>query len=133
MPASGTQTILVVDNYPEWVEVYTSILRDGGYNVISAWNGSQALEQARVAKPGLIFMHARLGSMDGYEVCRRLKNDATAKDIPVILTSGAAPEHAREDALRAGAEDYLEKSHFSKRDMLDMIDSALRRRRLGIH
>ena len=132
MPASGTQTILVVEDWPELKDLYTAILKRGGYNVISAWDGFEALEQARAAKPDLIFMHVHLDGIDGYETYRRLKNDAATKDIPVILNSATDSAFERALALQAGIEGYLVKP-FAAGELLDMVDSALKRRRLGIH
>ncbi len=103
------QTILIVDDIPENVDVLSGILRPR-YKVKAALNGARALKIADgAAKPDMILLDIMMPGMDGYEVCRRLKaNPATAK-IPVIFITAKDQEADETLGLELGAVDYITK------------------------
>jgi CheY-like chemotaxis protein len=85
------------------------LLEHGGFNVVTANNGLEALEQARAHKPDLILMDIQMPVMDGYEATRQLKADDNLKSVPVVALTAYAMPHERERALAAGCVGQIEK------------------------
>jgi putative two-component system response regulator len=107
--AAKRQTVLIVDDSSDNVDVLAGILRDR-YAVRVARNGPQALEAVlKKPKPDVILLDVMMPGMDGYEVCRHLKSRAVTAEIPVIfLTSRNTAEDA-ELGFKAGGVDYITK------------------------
>jgi signal transduction histidine kinase len=100
-------TILSVDDNDAIRYSFARYLREGGYEVIEARNGEEALEMA-LREPALITLDINLPDMDGYEICRRLKSDPATKDIPVLHVSASCVEPTdRVRGLEGGADGYL--------------------------
>ena len=81
----------------------------GGYEVITAVDGAEALEKARSEKPDLILLDVMLPKLDGYRVCRLLKFDQKYKAIPIIMLTAKTEEQAMATGIRTGANQYLTK------------------------
>ncbi len=114
MSASPESTILYVDDYAEIREATSIVLRHAGFKVIEAQTGREALQQAAAVLPQLILLDVELPALagyedeNGYEVCRRLKNDEATAAIPVLLLSGVYTEgEDRVRGLECGADAYL--------------------------
>src|SRR5450759_1000382 len=101
--------ILAVDDSPTILEMIKAILEAGGYEVITASDGAEALETARAEKPDLILLDVMLPKLDGYRVCRLLKFDQNYKNIPIIMLTAKTEEQAMATGLRTGANQYLTK------------------------
>src|SRR5471030_3435084 len=82
--------ILVVDDTAANVELLAHMLGEAGYHARSAANGELALRSVQARQPALILLDIRMPGMDGFEVCRRLKENALTRDIPVIFLSALA-------------------------------------------
>ena len=85
------------------------LLEHGGFAVVTANNGMEALEQARAHKPDLILMDIQMPVMDGYEATRALKADPALQSVPVVALTAYAMPHEREQALAAGCVGHIEK------------------------
>ncbi|OOZ36551.1 HD-GYP domain-containing protein [Solemya velesiana gill symbiont] len=103
------QTVLVVDDTPENIDVLSGVLR-AEYKVKAALNGERALKIANGdTKPDMILLDIMMPGIDGYEVCRQLKaNPATAK-IPIIFITAKSQEEDEQKGLELGAVDYITK------------------------
>ncbi len=101
--------ILVVDDIPDNVEILRMRLGSLGYEVVVAGDGEQALATARSALPDLILLDIMMPKIDGLEVVRRLKADATLPFIPVILVTAKASQKDVVEGLDAGGDEYLTK------------------------
>jgi two-component system, OmpR family, alkaline phosphatase synthesis response regulator PhoP len=101
--------ILAVDDSPTILEMIKAILESGGYEVITASDGAEALETARSEKPDLILLDVMLPKLDGYRVCRLLKFDQNYKDIPIIMLTAKTEEQAMATGIRTGANQYMTK------------------------
>jgi len=100
--------VLVVDDYPGARYLRSRILSDGGYEVLEAGSGAEALDIARTMKPSLILLDVNLPDISGFEVCERLKKDPGTATIPVIQITGAwLSEEDRQQGLASGADAYL--------------------------
>ncbi len=101
--------ILAVDDSPTVLEMITQILESGGYSVITAVDGAEALDTARAERPDLILLDVMLPKLDGYRVCRLLKFDQNYRDIPIIMLTAKAEDQAVATGIRTGADQYLTK------------------------
>ncbi len=103
------EKILVVDDERLNINVLNDLLKNE-YKVMAAVNGEQALKAARSKnKPDLILLDIMMPNIDGYEVCRRLKEDENTKDIPVIFISAKGQDADEMEGFRLGAVDYITK------------------------
>jgi len=103
------QTILVVDDAPENIDVLNGILSDT-YKIKAAINGEKALKIAfSDSMPDLILLDIMMPGMDGYEVCRRLKDDPRTKHVPVIFVTAMGEEQDETHGFELGAVDYITK------------------------
>ncbi|MHB2019266.1 MAG: response regulator, partial [Candidatus Xenobia bacterium] len=102
--------ILVVDDAEENRQMLEKIFRlQGCYKVLTAENGKEALELIHAFKPDLILLDVVMPEIDGYEVCRRIKNERATRLIPVIMITGLQAIEDRVRALDAGADDFISK------------------------
>jgi len=102
-------TVLVVDDTPDNLSLMSGLLRDL-YRVKVANNGERALKIAQADPlPDLILLDIMMPGMDGYEVCRHLKQDAATRDIPVIFLTALAEVEDERKGLEMGAVDYITK------------------------
>lgn len=105
----ATARILAVDDSPTILEMIKAILIAGGYEVITAADGAEALETARAEAPDLILLDVMLPKLDGYRVCRLLKFDQKYKHIPIIMLTAKTEEQSMATGIRTGANQYLTK------------------------
>ena len=82
-------TILVVDDEEPILQLVGELLQDEGYTTLRAYQGAQALELARRARPDLVLTDLMMPIMSGAELCRCLKHDPTTRDVPVVVMSAA--------------------------------------------
>ena len=100
--------ILIVDDYPGARYLRSRILSEGGYEVLEAGTGAEALAIASTLKPSLILLDVNLPDISGFEVCEQLKRNPTTAAIPVIQITGAwLTEQDRQRGLSSGADAYL--------------------------
>jgi CheY-like chemotaxis protein len=103
------QKILIVDDEPHMLRVTQLSLKKGGYEVITAGNGREAIELARRIQPVLIVMDVTMPEMDGLEALKQLKSSPTTAGIPVIMLTTRGQNVARAEAESSGAALYLTK------------------------
>jgi len=102
-------TVLVVDDTSDNLTLMAALLRDI-YRVKVVNNGAKALAVAAASPPpDLILLDIMMPEMDGYEVCRRLKEDPATRNIPVIFLTAMSDEHSEEKGFELGAVDYITK------------------------
>lgn len=101
--------ILIVDDIPDNLRVLGGILKVEGYKIRPVLNGELALQVAEKEKPDLILLDIMMPGMDGYEVCRRLKENSGLKDIPVIFISALSDTNDLLKAFESGGVDYITK------------------------
>jgi two-component system, cell cycle response regulator len=104
-----TARILVVDDMPANTRLLEAKLSAEYYQVATAPDGHEALKLARSWQPDLILLDIMMPGMDGYETCRRLKDDATTLHIPVVMVTALGEPSERVHGLESGADDFLTK------------------------
>ena len=106
---TAPQTILVIDDNPDNIDVLNNLLRPD-YTVKAALNAARGLALARAEhKPDLILLDVMMPVMDGYELCQQLKNDPSTSNIPVIFITARSYEEDEKKGLALGAVDYITK------------------------
>lgn len=101
--------ILVVDDEVDLVETVRFSLELEGYDVLVAYNGEEALNQARKENPDLILLDLMLPKLDGYKVCRLLKFDERYKHIPILMLTAKIQEKDKATGMETGANEYITK------------------------
>jgi len=124
------EKILVVDDEPEAVELVEFNLKQAGFTVVAAADGSEALKKARALLPSLIVLDLMLPEVDGLEVCKMLRRDPATAEIPIVMLTAKAAEIDRVLGLELGADDYLTKP-FSPRELVLRVKNILERGRGG--
>jgi len=123
-----TDTILLIEDEPDVLELLRLNLGKAGYRILVASDGLAGLKLAREEKPDAVVLDLMLPEMRGEDVCRELKSSASTADIPVILLTAKALPQERIAGLELGADDYLTKP-FSPRELVLRIQAVLRRLR----
>ncbi len=116
--------ILVVDDSPVELKLTARTLSQAGYEIVTATGGPQALALARQSRPDLVILDLNMPGMDGYEVCRRLKEEEGTRDIPVVLYTVRDQIVDVLRGLEVGADDFIPKGT-SKEEMLARIRRIL--------
>ncbi len=101
--------VLVVDDSPTECHVLTELLTKGGYSVVVATSGEQAITMARQEMPDLILMDVVMPGMNGYQATRTITRDEATRKIPVIMCTSKGLETDKIWGMRQGAYDYLVK------------------------
>src|SRR6185437_7096088 len=120
------QTVLVVDDEPRYVRLISVNLQASGYQIIAARDGKSAVELAAARLPDLVLLDIGLPVLDGFEVCRRIREFSEA---PIIMLTAKAGEADKVKGLDAGADDYLTKP-FGPAELLARIRAVMRRTKL---
>ena len=115
--------ILVVDDEARMVRFIQLNLEHDGFQVITAYNGREALEQVRSALPNLVLLDVMMPDLDGFDVLERIREQST---IPVIMLTAKGEEDDRVRGLELGADDYVTKP-FSPRELVSRVRAVLRR------
>jgi two-component system KDP operon response regulator KdpE len=115
--------ILVVDDEKRMVRFIRLNLEQDGYQVVSAYNGTEALEQVRTALPNLVLLDVMMPDIDGFEVLKKIREAST---VPVIMLTAKGEEDDRIRGLELGADDYITKP-FSPRELVSRVKAVLRR------
>ena len=118
------KTILVVEDERNIVDILTFNLRREGYDTLEALDGAAGLRLALERDPDLILLDLMLPKMDGFEVCRRLREQG--RTTPVIMLTAREEETDKVLGLELGADDYITKP-FSMRELLARVKSNIRR------
>jgi len=121
-----SQTILVVDDEKDIVELMRYNLVQAGFRVVSASDGQQALDVARRERPDLVVLDLMLPTLPGTEVARLLRQEEKTRAIPIVMLTARGSEVDRIVGFELGADDYVVKP-FSPRELVLRVQAILRR------
>jgi CheY-like chemotaxis protein/MinD-like ATPase involved in chromosome partitioning or flagellar assembly len=114
-------TILVVDDDPAGQRLIKYMLTPEGYEVLTASNGILGLQMATQQSPDLVILDVMLPGLDGFEVCRRLREGSNTSNISIVMLSGKTQETDRDTGLKMGADAYLIKP-VNKQELIDTVN-----------
>jgi two-component system phosphate regulon response regulator PhoB/two-component system alkaline phosphatase synthesis response regulator PhoP len=118
--------ILIIEDEQTIAELVGDSLKRWGYRVETASDGDEGLAVAESTLPDLVILDLMLPGLDGWEICRRLKQNAVTRDIPVIMLTARRDERDVVAGLEIGADDYLRKP-FSMSELVARVRALLRR------
>lgn len=118
--------ILIAEDERDIRDLVTFSLKFGGFDVVQASNGVEAVERAQAEVPDLILMDVRMPKMTGYEACKALKAIPAMRHIPVVFLSAKGQESEIQQGVEAGAEEYILKP-FAPDELTKQIKSVLDR------
>jgi signal transduction histidine kinase len=121
-------TVLVVDDEPSNVEVIQAFLEAEGWRVVTAEDGEGALMAVAVHSPDVVLLDVRMPPPDGFEVCRRLKDDPATAFVPVIIITARGGLQERIQGAEAGADEFLSKP-FDHVELVTRVKALLRAKR----
>lgn len=127
---SDQPKILVVDDHPSSRMTAVALLSVEGYEVLEAESGPIALKRVVECSPDLILLDVMMPGMDGYEVCRRLKEDEQTRLIPVVFITALNDKRSRIMGIEAGGDDFLSKP-FDRLELSARVKSLVRQKRLN--
>ena len=123
-PENSSYRILIADDEPHIRQILRFTLERAGYQVYLASDGEDALKQAAELKPNLVLLDVMMPKVDGYEVCRKMRQDFSLNQIPVIMLSARGEQRDRVAGLEGGANDYLVKP-YSNEELLLRVKNVL--------
>ena len=118
------KTVLIVDDERSIVDILEFNLKKEGYECLKAYDGRAGLETARQAHPDLILLDIMLPYMDGFAVCRSLRQEGD--NVPIIMLTAREEETDKVFGLETGADDYITKP-FSMRELMARVKTNIRR------
>jgi two-component system, OmpR family, phosphate regulon response regulator PhoB len=126
MEQSAMKKILIVDDQPEVRELVSVTLEVGPYQILTAHNGSVAVEVARAELPDLMLLDVMMpgSGPDGLQVCEQLKHDPATRDIYIVMLTSKGQEHDRDAGFHNGADDYFIKP-FSPLELIEKVEEVL--------
>ncbi len=119
-----SKTILIVEDETNIVDILSFNLEREGYDTIEAYDGETGLQLAREQDPDLILLDLMLPKLDGFEVCRRLRQEGSA--IPILMLTARKEEADKVLGLELGADDYITKP-FAIRELMARVNANIRR------
>ena len=116
--------VLVADNEPDITELVRFQLERNGYEVLTAFDGAEALAKAQAHGPDLALLDVHMPRLDGYEVLQRIRADEGLRPMPVIVLSGSVKEEDVAASFAAGADKHLKKP-FSPYELLASVQELV--------
>jgi DNA-binding response OmpR family regulator len=120
-----TRTLLMIEDDDDAAHLVSRFLKRKSWNFHRAADGAQGLRQAAKVRPDVILLDIQLPDIEGWEICRRLKNDAALSKVPVVMVSGNKIDPAHKArGLEVGADDYLAKP-YDLTELMLRVDAIL--------
>ena len=117
--------ILLVEDDPFLIDIYTTKLKKVGFEVYVSRDGESALQLIEKERPDLVLLDIVLPHVDGWEILRKIKNNEKLKDIKIIILSNLGQKHEVEKGLKLGATKYLIKAHYTPTQIVEEIKNIL--------
>ena len=118
------KTVLVCDDEPYILESISYVVREEGYNVLTAEDGEDALRMARGELPDAIILDVSMPKKDGNTVCRELKSDPATRGIYIVVLTAKGQERDMQESYQCGADEYMTKP-FSPRSLRKRLHELL--------
>jgi len=123
--STGNKTILIADDNENIRDALTYLLEDEGYDLLLSKDGADTLRKVREQKPDILFLDIMMPEVNGYDVCRTIKNDPDLKSIYVIMLTAKGQVVEQERGKEVGADEYIVKP-FSPMEILAKVKHRFR-------
>lgn len=117
--------VLVVDDDQDVLEFLHTLLAVEGVSAVQAGDAGSALQALRLGQVKLVLLDVAMPGVDGLQLCRQIKADRATRSIPVVVVSARPGQHVADEALAAGADDFLRKP-FDNDELLHLVHHRLR-------
>jgi len=124
---NNMKKILIIEDEEVLVNMYETKFTSEGYQVLKAANGEDGLLIAQKEKPDMILLDVILPKMDGFMVLKKIKEDPTIKDIPVILLTNLGQDEDINKGKEDGASAYLVKANLTPSEVIDKVKGILKK------
>lgn len=118
------KTILIADDEPYLIRSLSYVLQREGYHVESAVDGQEAMSKIETIRPDLVFLDLMLPRLDGFQICRRVKERPDLRSIYVIILTAKGQQEDRQKGFQAGADAFMTKP-FSPKEIIDKLRQVL--------
>jgi DNA-binding response OmpR family regulator len=125
------KSILLVDDDLTLREMYSERLKAEGFTVDMAKDGEEALQKATDTKPNIILLDIMMPKMNGLDVLKKLREQDSTKDIPVIVLTALIQDREKMESITRGADDYIVKSETMPGDVIQKVQGVLAKRAGG--
>ncbi len=119
------KTVLLVEDDPFLIDIYTTKLKEAGFLTEVAATGEEALSKVKEKKPTLMILDIVLPKVDGWEILRRVKAEKNSKDLKVIILSNLGQKEEVEKGMKLGAAKYLIKAHYTPSQVVEEIKKII--------
>jgi DNA-binding response OmpR family regulator len=119
-----SKTILIVDDEAYIVTSLEYVMQSAGFEVAVAYDGEEALAKIDEKVPDLVILDLMMPKLDGFEVCKKIRENPLWKDIRIIILTAKGRDIERKKGMSLGADDYMTKP-FSTRDILNRVKELL--------
>lgn len=119
------KTILLVEDDPFLIDVYSTKLKEDGFGVFVADDGEKVAEAIKECKPDLMLLDIVLPNLNGWEILRMIRKDEATKSLKVIILSNLAEKEEVEKGINFGADKYLVKAHYTPTEVVKEIKKIL--------
>lgn len=120
------KNILLIEDDPFLIEIYTTKLKEAGYSVDIAEDGDTGLRAIKQKAPDLVLLDVVLPNFNGWEILRKIRRTKNLKDLKVIILSNLGEREEIEKGLKLGAAKYLVKAHFTPSEVVKEIKKILK-------
>jgi len=119
------KNILLVEDDPFLIDIYTTKLKESGFSVEAASNGETVFQKIKEKKPDLVILDIVLPQVDGWEILRRIKAEPESKDLKIIILSNLGQKEEVEKGIKLGATKYLVKAHYTPTQVIKEIEKIM--------
>ena len=120
------KSILLIEDDPFLVEIYSTKLKEAGFSVIVAGEGDEGLKKMKEKTPDLLLLDIVLPSLNGWEIIRDIKEDEKLSNLKIVILSNLGEKEEIEKGLKLGAVRYLVKAHYTPSEVVEEIKKILK-------
>jgi DNA-binding response OmpR family regulator len=120
------KNILLVEDDPFLVDIYTTKLKENGFSVEVSLDGDDCMRKLQEKLPDLMLLDIVLPSVDGWEIIRKVKKEDKLKDLKVVILSNLGQKGEVEKGLKLGASKYLIKAHYTPSEVVEEVKKILK-------
>ena len=119
------KTILLIEDDPFLIDIYSTKLKEVGFNVTTAEDGEEAIRKIKDESPDLVLLDIVLPTINGWEILRNVRKDKDLGDLKIVVLSNLGEKSEVEKGMKAGATKYLVKAHYTPSEVVREIREIL--------